>query len=478
MKEIDYTCEKCGFKYKENIYNEVNIMDNPELRDDVLTGMIFMHNCPNCNNKTFIPQSMIYSDFKNGFMSYLGDLYDCYKNYDAFINISDLALEDNTPKLNYSFSTNLLDFKTNIIASENHIDTRYLRIFFVILRHNLLKVYKDDIEEIRSMSLDYSSDNKLLINLEIKENDLRTIPFNFEYYNDLLPEITRIMEGNNALMLDLDLAQNIILNKNGYCYIDNNIYHVGLIEHNGIIEEVYIPELLKDYCEAGDDVVVYSEDSLYNAVILNVREGHLLDFSLELLGYPTVIGKRELKAVRKVDIKIDNSPLVDALKLYKEKKDIDYRPDDLMFNTFVFAEIENDILKDDDGYVRIYASNDDGLKIASSLDDVIRIVTMDPKSYKGILFVDANLKMEAHELLDYRSSIYFSYNERMSSFIDMITDLEKAYLGDVYLDIIYSIDGRISKEEVINKHNLDLDNYNYLCNVAIRKIRNIILINY
>ena len=51
-------------------------------------------------------------------------------------------------------------------------------------------------------------------------------------------------------------------------------------------------------------------------------------------------------------------------------------------------------------------------------------------------------------------------------------------LGDVYLDIIYSIDGRISKEEALKKHNLSLDDFNYLSNTAIRKLRNIILIDY
>ena len=475
MKEINYKCSLCGYEYIETLEDSINVDNNPELRDEVLSAMTFIHVCPKCNNKNFIPQSMIYSCFKSGFISYLGDLYDCYKSYDAFVNVSDLMSikEDN---LRYSFATTFFDFRTNIIALENNIDPKALRLFFVILRNKILNNYKDDIKNIDSMYLEYN-DNDLVICLEVSNDDIRMIPFDFNYYNSMLNELYEVLDGNNALYLDLELAEDLLFNKRGNFYVDDNYYDVGLIDYKGIATRVYIPSLLNGMVEVGDEVVIYSNTEVYTAVLLNIRHGHLLDFSANLLGFPTVISKKSDSLVNTLDVVIDNTPLIDALKLYKEKNERDYRPDDLMNNTFVFVKFDGDKIVLNSGYLSLFTKNSGDLKCAS-LDNIIRMVLNDPNTYKGIRFEEIDLSLDNLSLMDYRESVFFSYNEKMSNLIGLLTDSEKLYLGDVYLDIIYSIDGRISKEEALKKHNLSLDDFNYLSNTAIRKLRNIIFIDY
>ena len=54
MKEINYKCSLCGYEYIETLEDSINVDNNPELRDEVLSAMTFIHVCPKCNNRAFI----------------------------------------------------------------------------------------------------------------------------------------------------------------------------------------------------------------------------------------------------------------------------------------------------------------------------------------------------------------------------------------------------------------------------------------
>ena len=46
QRKITYKCEFCGKPFDTVVYDSVNVDLDPELRDKILNGSLFMHECP------------------------------------------------------------------------------------------------------------------------------------------------------------------------------------------------------------------------------------------------------------------------------------------------------------------------------------------------------------------------------------------------------------------------------------------------
>lgn len=55
-------CSKCGHSYESEAYQSVNVQDNPELKQKVVSGALFMHSCPVCGNIQLARYPFLYHD--------------------------------------------------------------------------------------------------------------------------------------------------------------------------------------------------------------------------------------------------------------------------------------------------------------------------------------------------------------------------------------------------------------------------------
>lgn len=55
-------CSKCGQQHKINIYRSINISDNPELKDKVKDGSLFLWECPHCGQVNLARYETLYHD--------------------------------------------------------------------------------------------------------------------------------------------------------------------------------------------------------------------------------------------------------------------------------------------------------------------------------------------------------------------------------------------------------------------------------
>ena len=55
-------CSKCGQKHKITIYKSVNVADNPELKDKVRDGSLFLWECPHCGQMNLAKYEILYHD--------------------------------------------------------------------------------------------------------------------------------------------------------------------------------------------------------------------------------------------------------------------------------------------------------------------------------------------------------------------------------------------------------------------------------
>ena len=55
-------CSKCGQQHKVVVYRSINIADNPELKDKVKGGSLFLWECPHCGQVNLAKYETLYHD--------------------------------------------------------------------------------------------------------------------------------------------------------------------------------------------------------------------------------------------------------------------------------------------------------------------------------------------------------------------------------------------------------------------------------
>lgn len=61
-------CPKCGKKSPFTVWNSVNVTLDPSVKQDVLSGKIFLFHCPHCHTETYVLYSLLYHDPDHSFM--------------------------------------------------------------------------------------------------------------------------------------------------------------------------------------------------------------------------------------------------------------------------------------------------------------------------------------------------------------------------------------------------------------------------
>ena len=55
-------CSKCGQQHTVNVYRSINISENPELKDKVRDGSLFLWECPHCGQVNLAKYETLYHD--------------------------------------------------------------------------------------------------------------------------------------------------------------------------------------------------------------------------------------------------------------------------------------------------------------------------------------------------------------------------------------------------------------------------------
>ena len=68
VRTEEFECPKCHTKGQHEVWDSVNVDLNPELRDKVLSGEIFLYRCPHCGYELMLVYPLLYHDMKHKFM--------------------------------------------------------------------------------------------------------------------------------------------------------------------------------------------------------------------------------------------------------------------------------------------------------------------------------------------------------------------------------------------------------------------------
>ncbi len=62
MAQAEAICSGCGHRHEVRLYPLVNVRENPELKDAVRDGSLFVWECPDCGQKNLIRSQTLYHD--------------------------------------------------------------------------------------------------------------------------------------------------------------------------------------------------------------------------------------------------------------------------------------------------------------------------------------------------------------------------------------------------------------------------------
>lgn len=55
-------CSACGTSFESEVFQSINVQDNPELKQKVISGEIFMRRCPSCGKVQLAKYPLLYTD--------------------------------------------------------------------------------------------------------------------------------------------------------------------------------------------------------------------------------------------------------------------------------------------------------------------------------------------------------------------------------------------------------------------------------
>lgn len=62
VSSVTFTCSRCGHAYLNPVYAFIDAAKEPHLKEQVLTGELFVRECPHCGQRELIVSPVIYRD--------------------------------------------------------------------------------------------------------------------------------------------------------------------------------------------------------------------------------------------------------------------------------------------------------------------------------------------------------------------------------------------------------------------------------
>lgn len=139
-KEV--SCPKCSHTGSAHLYISINATNDPQFRDDLLSGKLLEYTCPNCGYQGRYTYPLLYNDMKRRFMVYLIPEIDRFQ-------LEDRALEEDYRNLKGIRKRLAPDFnalKEKIFIFESGLDdmavelTKYAIAAMIAKKHDLSSV--------------------------------------------------------------------------------------------------------------------------------------------------------------------------------------------------------------------------------------------------------------------------------------------------------------------------------------------------
>lgn len=486
-----YRCLTCGEEFEADVYDSINVTLDPELKEKVISGNLFMIECPKCGKKEFIQYPTCYHDMDNKFMVYLNGLGQLM---DLKEEMNEGPIKDYRKMIGEEIicgSTNYMDFMSNIIALENHLDWRVVKIamcFLALSYTNDEKKNGNDAKKMENLGLTIDKDNGEIFLIgtvgEGENQESLTCPFPTELYEEMLKAYKSRLDLINPFIFDDESASKFVIDfdEDFKTHEENKtfIYYIELSTE--YVELATIKPSLAN--EIGIGSLVLAENNENQRILGKVKRivpYNSLAFPVSFKNIFTIVSEFKechMITTRDSDDLLSNGELDSKLLKIKENN---YRygtnifPTKLLNNADMFVcsstslnmqfdelskLIHKEIIRGEDLstkaitklqkieidskiYLAVYTENDELPKEkgfsnwAFDFNSIVRIVKNDPR-YDGIIFnpLGNSVVFDMRIIKDYIKFRTFANVEEMKKFLDGLNDFEIGLIDKQSLQLL------------------------------------------
>lgn len=107
-KKVKINCSNCGEESEALIWDSINTGVDPEKKQSVIDGSLFMHTCPHCGRQSRLNYTTLYHDMQNKVMIY----YACCEEDFSIV-------KNNLKQLESDFADSLKGYRMRLVVSQN-----------------------------------------------------------------------------------------------------------------------------------------------------------------------------------------------------------------------------------------------------------------------------------------------------------------------------------------------------------------------
>lgn len=502
-------CPDCGKEFQFMVYDSVNVNLDPFLREKIMNGDIFTARCPKCGAEIPMLYELLYHDMTHKFMIKFDDVPGLL-NYEKMVKNNDA----NNPFFNlmngykHLGSSTLPDLVTNILCLERGLDWRVIKIVIAIMEHHFHRHCEErnmPKYNIVASGLIEDKDNQLLISLHViddnDERDCFTIPFvKNDLYDQVFTDVIKQLDTIDPFIFDTSIAKKFF----------SAVYSKGF-NVNATMER-YVVELSSGQLVICDCPAFLKKEMKNDTLVLATmpgpkREiGHIVNkitFHPSCLLYHddycgdinSLYTENHMVTTHDSNATLGQDDLVKKLLLFKEKGEDELPLEELRHsNMFICSKttlnVENDeltelvsknelsgevkfvtnfqkIKRDGKMYLALYtdpfylpAEEEKYSNAVFGFDCLVRIIKNDPR-YDGIIInqYDENITLDLRSIYLYIMLRIVESKEESKSFINGLTDDEKAYFDELEFEYVKAVYvNNIDKEEFFKQNNISKSN--------------------
>ena len=206
---INIECSYCHHQQGSEIWDIININDNPELKEKVINGQIFLNTCENCKHQLVYDSPCLYLDPKHEYTIYLQPNYDpkSTKQYNDLMNM----LKANSIDLNLDMRNRLVINNLRLIEKiqlfDHGYDDHIMEIYKYLHQGKIIKNYP----QTKNIQAYYVVDQDLEFIIYVTDNDTYKIKLNKALYHDIYEDFkAKINNDNSFAKIDEDWVKELI----------------------------------------------------------------------------------------------------------------------------------------------------------------------------------------------------------------------------------------------------------------------------
>lgn len=208
------TCPKCGAEGEFRIWDSVNTTLDPELKEKVRSGELFVWTCPGCGSKITVDYPTLYHQMEDRVMIYYAPnemeetaaaLKGLFRDADGeFKEIKEINLDYNYTKRVVATKN---QFREKLVILDEGLDDRVVELTKAYMRAAL---YQQDPDMIINEFLLDAENGKRIFALHLADGRWATSGFAQDLYDFFADRYKAELESNKDVIIDYDWAAGMI----------------------------------------------------------------------------------------------------------------------------------------------------------------------------------------------------------------------------------------------------------------------------